>query len=223
MKYIDVHTHNSQSNENTFSLKNCFPYDTIPTDTYFSIGIHPWYIDTNIFEAQLKMMEQHLPKSWCLAIGECGLDRTTKIDFILQKKVFTKQLHLAEKIKKPLIIHCVKSYHELLDLIKKENITVPLIFHGFSKNSHIHSILLKFSNIHFSFGPSTLTSKITQTNIAATPLDRLYIETDNATIDIQLIYTKVAEIKKISLENLQKQVLLNFEKVFKIDLINDNG
>lgn len=223
MKYINVHTHNSQCNENTFFIKNYFPNDVISPNTYLSIGIHPWHIDGNTADAQLKIMEQHLIKSECLAVGECGLDRTTKIDFLLQKKVFTKQLHLAEKIKKPLIIHCVRAYQEILDLIKREQISVPLIFHGFSKNSHIHSILLKFSNIYFSFGHSTLTSKITQANITATPLDRLFIETDSATIDIQLIYIKIAEIKKISLENLEKQVLLNFEKIFKIDLINDNG
>lgn len=223
MKFIDIHTHNSQKAENILSVKNCLPKDIINNHTYFSIGIHPWFLNSNTCDAEILQIAQKISNPNCIALGECGLDLSIKVEFLLQKKMFIKQILLAENNNKPIIIHCVKAHQELLDIVKTQNISVPILFHGFSKNSHIHNLLMKFPNIYFSYGQSMINSKTTQGNIAATPLDKLFIETDDASIDIKLLYAKTAEIKKISVENLQKQVLLNFQKVFKIDIIDDNG
>ncbi|MBS3994046.1 MAG: TatD family hydrolase [Bacteroidetes bacterium] len=223
MYYLDLHTHNFQKNDQTVIVRNFYPNSNLEDFDYFSMGIHPWYIDLNTHEFEIKLIEKQLSNPYCIAVGECGLDRTIKTDFLLQKKVFLKQTILAEKYKKPIILHSVKAYQEITEILKKEKITVPIIFHGFSKNSHIHSLLLKFPTIYFSYGKSMLTSKVTQANILATPIDRLFVETDNAQVEISLLYYKVAEIKKITVETLQKQVLLNFQKIFKVDLIDDNG
>lgn len=52
------------------------------------------------------------------AIGECGLDKYSQVDFDIQKQYFIKQIELSELTHKPLIIHCVKAYNELLNLKK---------------------------------------------------------------------------------------------------------
>ena len=72
-----------------------------------------------------------------LAIGECGLDKACDTNFKLQQQVFTTQVNWANEIKKPLIIHCVRAYGEVLSLLQKNNNKVPVIFHGFNKNGAV--------------------------------------------------------------------------------------
>ena len=96
MPYIDIHTH--QNVKNKFAIRNFYPKDwhaAIPY--YYSIGIHPWYIDAASLTDDLAIIDKALATKNCLALGECGLDKLSKTDFNLQKVVFEKQLLLAEK------------------------------------------------------------------------------------------------------------------------------
>lgn len=221
MKYVDTHTHQLNTPEEVISIKNHFPQEPILTNSFFSIGIHPWYLDLNTYKEELKIIENHLKNDACIAIGECGLDRAIKSDFQFQKDAFKLQLKLAEKFKKPVIVHCVKAYPDLIEIVKKENITVPIVFHGFSKNQHIHSLCLKIPTIYFSYGKSILHSKTTQINLISTPIERFLLETDDSNLEIQEIYQKAALIKNISIDSLKKQLFLNFQNIFKVALKED--
>jgi TatD DNase family protein len=215
MKYVDTHTHQINTSEEVISIKNHFPQEPISSNSFFSVGIHPWFLDSNTAEVELKSIEAHFKNSNCIAIGECGLDRAIKFDYQYQKDIFIKQLKLAQKHHKPAIIHCVKAYLDVINIIKNEKITIPIIFHGFSKNQHIHSICLKIPTFHFSFGKSLLNSNTTQKNLLATPLNRIFLETDDSQLAIEDIYHKAALIKNISLELLKNQLFLNFQNIFK--------
>ncbi|MDP2089047.1 MAG: TatD family hydrolase [Flavobacteriaceae bacterium] len=221
MKYVDTHTHQINTSEEVISIKNHFPQEPISTNSFFSIGIHPWHLDSNTYEAELKIIENHLKNNACIAIGECGMDRAIKSDFQFQKNVFKLQLKLAEKFKKPVIVHCVKAYHDLIEIIRKENITIPIVFHGFSKNQHIHSLCLKIPTIYFSYGKSLLNSKTTQVNLMSTPIERFLLETDDSDVEIQEIYQTASLIKNIPIDSLKKQLFLNFQNIFKAELKED--
>lgn len=54
--------------------------------------------------------------SICLAIGEAGLDKLASADILLQKEVLIRQILLSESVGKPLVIHCVKAFNELIEL-----------------------------------------------------------------------------------------------------------
>ncbi|KAF5297934.1 hypothetical protein FQR65_LT19644 [Abscondita terminalis] len=73
-------------------------------------GIHPWYIVADRVEDDLAVIEEKIQTSNCLAVGECGLDKRIEIPFSLQEQVFRKQLALAQKYQKPVVIHCVASF-----------------------------------------------------------------------------------------------------------------
>lgn len=223
IKFVDTHTHHLTESKEIILIKNYYPKDAIASDTFFSIGIHPWYIDLNTIETEFKLLEKHIKNANCIAIGECGLDRAIKFEYQHQKDVFIKQLNLAEKYKKPAIIHSVKAYQDVINIIKSEKITIPIIFHGFSKNQHIHSMCLKIPTFYFSFGKSLLNSITTQKNLLATPLNRIFLETDDSHISIEEIYYKAALIKNIAVDSLKKQLFLNFQNVFKVDLKEENG
>lgn len=224
MRYIDIHTHQEYTSNDVIFVRNYYPKEAFLTKMYYySIGIHPWYLDENSLNNELVLIEKHLFNKTCLAVGECGLDHTIESDYQLQKDVFIHQLKLAEKFKKPVIVHCVKAHQELIEILKNEHLEIPVVFHGFSKNKQIHSICLKLPNLFFSFGKSLLNSKITQANLLATPMNRIFLETDNSDADIKEIYQQAAQIKNLTVESLQKQLILNFEKVFNIELKEDNG
>ena len=153
----------------------------------------------------LKMISQN-PK--CLAIGECGLDALVNIDENLQKKVFEAQILWANQIQKPVIIHCVRKFQELIPFQKIAK--VPLIVHGFNKKKAIADEMLKHG-FYLSFGKSVLHNLSLQTSLKEIPLEKIFLETDDADFDIAELYQKVAEIKEISVEKLQEQISKNLE------------
>ena len=108
-------------------------------ESYFSVGIHPKNIDEN-WEKILKHSRKFRFKT-IVSIGECGLDALIDIDANLQKTVFEQQILWANENPKPVIIHCVKWFQELIPFQKLAE--VPLIIHGFNKKKSVTDEMLK--------------------------------------------------------------------------------
>ena len=82
----------------------------------------------------------------CLALGECGLDKKVQTPLDLQQEVFERQLTLAEKYKKPVIIHCVAAFQELIAIKKKLKLSVCK---GYFINVVLYNFyLIVFYNTH---------------------------------------------------------------------------
>ncbi len=203
MIFFDFHHHKSN---NSYGIYNLDLGENF-SEGNFSVGIHPKDIDENWQESLEKVKEISLQKN-CLAIGECGLDALIGIDENLQKKVFEVQILWANEINKPVIIHCVKRFQELIPFQKLAK--VPLIIHGFNKKKSVAEEMLKHG-FYLSFGKSVLHNLSLQTIVKDFPLEKMFLETDDADFDIAELYQKVAELKKISLEKLQKQISKNLE------------
>lgn len=207
MNFFDFHHHNRQK---TFGLYNLGQEKIIPPN-YFSVGIHPGEIDEN-WEINFEKIKEKSLHQNCLAIGECGLDGLLKTDENLQKKVFEKHIFWANEINKPIIIHCVKRFSELIPF-QKLAIT-PFIIHGFNKKKTIAKELIDHG-FYLSFGKSVLYNLSLQEILKEIPIEKLFLETDNEDFNIEELYHKTAEIKQISLEQLQNKMLENAEKIFR--------
>lgn len=194
MLYLDLHTHSEYPLENTLAIRNQYPLEA-KTNTYFSTGIHPWYFTVNDWEEQLEELEHLVLHKNCVAIGECGIDRNISTDFYLQQLVFEKHIPLSEKNQKPLIIHCVGAYAELVSIKKKYNPLQDWIVHGFNKNVEVASMLLK-NNIKLSFGKALLTNSSLQEIFKTVPNGYYFLETDDADIPISELYIKARQLKK---------------------------
>ena len=203
MIFFDFHHHKSH---NSYGIYNLHQEEILP-ENYFSTGIHPKDIDGNWQENLEKVKEISLQQN-CAAIGECGLDALINIDENLQKKVFEAQILWANEINKPMIIHCVKRFQELIPFQKLAK--VPLIIHGFNKRKSVADEMLKHG-FYLSFGKSVLHSVSLQAIVKDFPLEKMFLETDDADFDIAELYQKVAELKEISLGKLQKQISNNLE------------
>lgn len=214
MGFFDVHSHKIPLDKNTFSITNTYP-NSIDFSKPFSIGIHPWYINKNKIEEELLLIKEIIQKDNCLAIGECGLDKKVEVDIEIQKEVFKKQVSLSEKYNKPVIIHCVKSYQEIIEFKKELKPKQYWVMHGFNKNSQIAESLLK-NGVFLSIGAEIIKNEKLQEVVSSIPISLILLETDDSNIQIQEIYMKIASIKNIELRVLQQKIKENFKKIFKV-------
>ena len=216
MTYLDIHTHQTYTDKNISYLKNVIAgIDTPPDNSWFSAGVHPWYLDTDFYN----LLEKLIAQQHCLAVGECGLDFMPSVlkqhPLQKQEQFFLKQAELAEQYQKPLIIHCVKCFDKLLALKKSFKPKIPWIIHGFSKNSAL-ARQLTGAGFYLSFGAHLFKSDKNCKALQNISGSRFFLETDEQTdFDIKQIYQKAATIKQIDLTELQKQIKNNFKQVFK--------
>ncbi|MBW6480833.1 MAG: TatD family hydrolase [Bacteroidales bacterium] len=216
---INIHTHKPCA-EHALCISNFFPDDFRENNKkhsgFFSAGIHPWYIkDEETLEKQLKLLDEIISHSNCLAIGEAGLDKVTKSDWDLQERAFIEQIKISEKTGKPMIIHCVKAWDEILKLRKQQKPTVAWIIHGFSSSEQMAQQLLDAGCL-LSFGKMIMNSDSKAAKVLMNlNSDEFFLETDDEDIGIDQIYKKAAEFRKISVDELKEKINVNFEKVFK--------
>lgn len=213
MKFYNLHTHKFSNNPDVFELVNQYPWEFDEAIPNYSIGIHPWYIDENRLETDLKVIEEKLQLSECLALGECGLDKRIDVPMTLQVDVFKKQIALAEKYQKPLVLHLVAAFDELIALKKQLNISTPIIIHGFSKSEQLAKQLID-NGFYLSFGKYLLRNLELEAVFKYIPDDKFFLETDTIEETLEEVYQKAAFYKNISVEELKEQVEMNWRNIF---------
>ncbi|KMQ63399.1 hydrolase TatD [Chryseobacterium sp. BLS98] len=205
MDFFDFHHHKKNMLYGIYNID----FGTIPPDSPYSIGIHPKDISADSLEEQFSWLESNITKN-CLAIGECGLDSLVPVPQHIQEEVFKRQIIISNEVKKPMIIHCVRKFYEVISFRKKAEQAV--IIHGFNKKQRIAEDLLK-NNFYLSFGKAVLYHLSLQEIVRSTPLNRMFLETDNEAFNIEELYLKVSELKGISLEKLNKQIVENLDTI----------
>jgi len=213
MEYFNFHTHQFTNQADVLELVNQYPKEFDASIAFYSMGIHPWYIEENRIDVDLKIIEEKLQTENCLAIGECGLDKRIDIPLELQISVFEQQLALAEKFKKPVVIHCVAAFQEVIEIRKRFKITVPMIIHGFSKNKQVAEQLIA-AGFYLSFGKYLLKNPDLKAVFQSVPNDRFFLETDTMEETIQQVYQLASEYKKLELKELKSIISSNYKSVF---------
>ncbi len=92
--FVNIHTH--------FAVEDC-------ELTISTVGIHPWSAAKCNFNADAKK-ELEKAVAQVDAVGEIGLDFATDVDREAQRELFTAQLKLAKRHRKPVVLHCVKAF-----------------------------------------------------------------------------------------------------------------
>lgn len=213
MQLINLHTHKFTSNSNILEVVNQYPWEFDASIPNYSIGIHPWYINENRLESDLKIIEEKLQLHECLALGECGLDKRIEIPLALQISVFEKQIALAEKYQKPLILHLVAAFDELLEIEKRLKISVPIIIHGFSKNEQLAKQLVD-NGFYLSFGKYLLRNPELEHVFKSVPNHKFFLETDTVEETLEEVYAVAATYKNMELSDLKTIIATNFTQVF---------
>lgn len=213
--FVDIHTHSAKPSDNLIQIVNLDLETPCPEQGYYSYGIHPWALDKADFQVNeaLNKLKENLQQPQVVALGEAGLDKF-HADFKRQIKVFERQIVLSENLKKPMILHDVKSHNEIIVLRKKHKAKQPWIVHGFNGTEQ-DIRQLTGQGLYLSVGESLLhpERKIVK-SLKNIPLDLLFLETDMAEIGIEKVYDAAARLLEIDIITLQRQIFTNFARVF---------
>ena len=169
-----------------------------------------------------------------VAIGEIGLDYYwNKENINLQKIAFIEQIKIANEMDLPIIIHTREAVSDTIDILKNQQKAINTgIFHCCPLNRELVKEALKLGYYISFAGPITFkNSKNAEEIIDMVPLDKILIETDspylspepnrgkrNDSRNVKYMAQKIAEVKKISLEEIAKITYENANKVFKITI-----
>jgi TatD DNase family protein len=185
----------------------------------FSVGIHPWQMkdaaNDGLGEGDNLKAALHAIATIgadAHAIGEIGLDYAVPSDRNLQERLFIEQLRIAESLKKPIIVHCVRAFEPIMAALAQLSLPA-VIFHGFvgSKEQATRAIA---KGHYLSFGETSLGSPKTVEAMRQTPLERLFLETDVSPLSIVELYSRVSALLAIPLTDLTEQLHTNYLKVF---------
>lgn len=196
---------------------------------YASCGISPNDIE-DYSEENLLKIEQMAKDEKVVAIGEIGLDyHWNKENKEEQKELFIKQIDIANKYDKPIIIHTREAVMDTLTILKEHPVKNTGIFHCCPLNPELIKEGLKLGYYISFTGVITFKNAKPEESVKMVPLDRILIETDspymspephrgtrNNSINVKLVAQKIAEIKGISIEEVAKATYNNANKVFQI-------
>lgn len=219
MPLIDIHTHLKQPPpDGVIALNSVMAGEKAAqgNGVFNSLGIHPWQLIRQDEKQLKKLFADCLESDDWAAIGEAGLDRAISVPFNKQIAIFRFQAEVAAEKGLPLIIHAVRSYPDLIQLRKQLPKQTQWIVHGFNGNVQIAKQLLRH-DICLSFGPS-LVRKVHKCIEAfeQTPLQQLFLETDDSGMAIYFIYEAAAAIRNVHVDELEQGIRENFNRLFRL-------
>lgn len=208
-----------------------------PDWIWATVGLHPSEIKNKEWEE--RQWEDIAQNPQVTAIGECGLDyyKNPSADIKeKQKDFFLKQIKLAEKLNKPLMIHCRSSkgaedaYDDLAGILAAQGRSLVKIIHFFTGSQKYVELFLKLG-CYFTLG-GVITFADYSRVVKAIPLDRILVETDapfvapvpyrgkrNEPSYVVETLKKIAELKKNEYEKVVQQTTRNAGKVFSVPFI----
>lgn len=201
-----VSGYDDKSNQEVIDLVEKYP------NLYGTIGIHP----NEINSSNIKFIEKNIKHPKIVGIGEIGLDYHYDINYKKkQKEIFIKQIDIARKNNKPVVIHSRDAALDTLEIIKN-NSDVKFIMHCYSYSLEIANELLKY-NVKFGIGGVVTfkNSKNIKNVVENIDIKNILLETDspwltpepyrgnkNEPKNVTLIAKKIAELKNLSYESV---------------------
>ena len=197
---------------------------------YATAGISPNDIE-DYSEDNLKKVEEICKKDKIVAVGEIGLDYYwNKDNKEEQKELFIKQIEIANRLSKPIVIHNRDAIYDTLQILKQHPVDKKGIFHCCPLNPELIKEGLKLG-FYISFsGNITFKNAKSYEAVSIVPMDKILIETDspylspepyrgtrNSSITVKIVAEKIAEIKKISLNEVSQKSYQNAERVYEIN------
>lgn len=213
---IDIHSH---QRDHAANIKKHFNIiipqeetEDIELDAaaVYSAGIHPWYIAETGFKDQLGWLRQLAKDDRVRMIGECGIDKLKGPSLGIQEEVFIRQIRIAEEFRKPVIVHCVRAFNEMISIKKVVRPKVPVIIHGYQKKPELGLQLIE-KGFYLSLGADLLRDESQAGQLLKQmDLSKLFLETDDSEADIVSIYRKASEILTMPLHELEELIYENY-------------
>lgn len=189
-------------------------------------GVHPWYAD-KLSADWYEVLESFLKRNSSAGVGEAGLDKARHVDFARQTEVFHRQLEIAGRLARPLAIHCVRAWSDLLNILRRSlPAKMRFMIHSFQGSPQmLRDFLSLGAYISFSWKSLQRDTEESIMLMRNVPLDRLLLETDFPYTEpgrigadahdekyfecLQGIYNLAVRAKGIGEDSLEKAVWAN--------------
>lgn len=215
--FFNCHTHFRDNSEIAIVNINIADIDehfVFPDYRYYSIGLHPWNATIELWNTKQTLLSNILHNKYIKAIGETGIDKLRGSSVQEQQEIFVQHAHLAENHNKPLIIHCVRAYNEIIELKKSIKPQIPWIIHGFNTKRAIADELWKHEFI-LSFGASICVPQSHTAEILKNAPDNAFLlENDDSTMHIEQIYEHAALLRSVPIDTLKSDLWQQAQTVF---------
>ncbi|ALV23344.1 hypothetical protein ASO20_01595 [Mycoplasma sp. (ex Biomphalaria glabrata)] len=208
---------------------------TVKKNIYAAIGVHPNYVlDNKISPNDIEILNELSKNKKVIAIGEIGLDYHYARSIEQRKNqliTFTKQIELSLDKKLPVIIHCRDAWSDLVNVLRKyKNKGIKGIVHCYSGDLSVAKELVQMG-FYISFsGIITFKNAVEIREVVDwCPIQNLLIETDSPYLSpepyrgklnrpeyVVFVAKKIAEIKKITLDQLSLQLIDNVANILGI-------
>ena len=219
--YINIHSHGASPAKGIFTIETLLAHEEREPDSTrgitYSFGIHPWHLDHNNHDQQLDLVLRYAGNPDIALIGEAGFDKIKGPSHELQAKTFEEQVRISEDYNKPLVVHCVRAWDDLLREHKRLNPNMPWLIHGFRGKPELASQLIA-KGMYLSFWFEFIMKPESTPLVKSVPWNRMFLETDGGDIDIRDIYKKVSEGLEVQVETLKARIFSNFCEFFKLNL-----
>jgi len=216
---IDIHTHNAKPVEGIFAVENLMAHENLMPGTItakaFTAGIHPWHLNEYNRDQLLEYVSNVASDPNLIAFGEAGFDKLRGPSVELQTSTFAEQVKIAGDYNKPLVIHCVRAWEELLAAHRNMKPLTPWLVHGFRGKKELALQLIK-RGMYLSFWFDFVLRPESAELLRFLPNDRIFLETDGADVDIRDIYRKVSIDLGMDVDELKKIVFNNFNALFSM-------
>lgn len=237
--FVNIHTH-SRTGEGIELVSAMAGAGALPARPC-SVGIHPWQVGTPTANFSGKSQDIIIlrsdlagksdggetidsktvafPEALRLiaaaavdAVGEIGLDYARPIPRPAQERVFRDQLTIAAERRLPVVVHCVKAFEPVMDILSDYRLRA-VVFHGFI-GSRQQALRAVRAGYHLSFGERSLSSPRTVEALQSVPLWAVFLETDESRLPIGEIYGRAAAILGIETGELKKETYKSYISIF---------
>jgi TatD DNase family protein len=209
---------NLETSKNNLQLANKYPL------LHPAAGIHPQEISDDI-----NLLEELVKNLHVIAVGECGLEYLGEIDKEKQILYFRKQIELAQKYNKPLIIHARKAVDETIEILSEYKDLRGVIHCYSGGKKRIKKVLDLPGEWYFGFDGNLTYEVGLEEVVKAIPRERVLAETDSPLLTpepfrgqvnkpeyVKYVYQKIADIWGESFETTEMLLDENAKRLFKI-------
>lgn len=203
-KILDIHTHIEPAGPNAIFSTDIENFDRRRAGGgQFSLGIHPWKasLDPELWAN----LETLAADQSVVAIGEAGIDNArSPLAIADQVELLRRHAALSEKLHKPLILHVVGAWSEIMALKREIKPTEPWIVHGFRGKPQLAHDLVRHG-LKLSFG-----EHFNAETLKSVGLDDILAETDESTLGIDKIIENIAAIRGIPPAEMRSIIAANY-------------
>ena len=221
VKYLIVS--GSERDDNKLNIKLLDKYDNI----FLSAGYHP-SMASSVTEDDYNFLEKCLMNDRVVAVGEIGLDyHYGKEDMEEQKELFRRQLDLAKKYNKPVVIHTRDAFLDTYNILREYNLSG--VIHCFSGSLEVAKQYLDLGYYLGIGGVVTFKNSKLKDVIKEIGLGRVVFETDSPYLspirgeknepgNVKLVCEFISDLLGLSFDEVAKITSNNSITLFKLNI-----